>query len=791
MLCLHFFKKTLFLGLTLIFVGTLNAQLVIHKPIDEPVLLNEYASIVNTGQTIESYAAFTSHYKELEFKTLKEKQTHVGFTNDNYWIKFTIQNTTDQTLNYFLETARPIIDVVNLYTLDDTLNLQPQINGDAIPFSKKEIPSSKQIFTIDLKPKTTLTAFLHIKSDGESLDIPLKLLTINELLRETYRDQIFNGLFYGVLVLALILYLFFFFGLKRSVFLWYSLYILFVGLLQFSLDGYFHQYFTPQGGWLNDKAVLLIALISIVCFLQYAREFLDLSKINKLFSLTFTLLQFVLCIALASIILFPNNYHHNYPLANIIGLLALVSIISVIVYKLLKKQKVDPFFMVGIGFLVLGFVVFILNNLSILPASFFAENGPKLGTSMEILFLSLSMSNRIKSLRLENESNQKIALQREQDMNEIKSYFLSNLSHELRTPLNLIMGIASAMEVDAKKKEDVKNAQLIMSSSKALLASINNITNFTSIEKGDFELHIETFDFHALLLKFKKDIEARANDKQLVFKFPSLSPLPKELSGDKEKLKQILNNLLDNALKFTTEGSIELKIKKVKGQIENEILLNFEISDTGIGISEGKISTAFESFTTHSFGDKRTFEGLGLGLYITKSCVDICKGEISLKKNKHGGTTCSVQLPYLEIPELNLERIDFENTNILLVEDNKMNQVVIKMFFKKWQGCKLSIANNGQEALEILPEERFDMILMDLQMPIMDGFEAIEKIRNGFVTNSDVNIPIILLTADATEASFERTKNLGVNDYMNKPILEGVLLRKILLHLKKDLKQAG
>ncbi len=786
-----FLKANLYVLFILLLSSSVHSQLVLQKPIDQSISLNEYASYVNTGQEINDYNEFTEQFENLEFLPLKGKQNHIGFTNDNFWISFAIKNSTDDDLNYYFETARPVIDKVDLFLLDEEGNLHKQINGDAIPFAKKEIPSRNQLFKIDIARNSKLTAYVHIKSDGESLDIPLKLLTANELLSETYRDQIFNGVFYGILLFALILYLFFFFGLKSSVFFWYSLYILFVGLLQFALDGYFHQYITPEGGWLNNKAVLLIALISMACFLQYSREFLEISKINRIFSSVFSVLQIVLVIAVFSFILFSENFEHSYPLANILGLLSLVSIIIAIIYKLILRQKVDPFFIIGIGFLILGFIVFILNNLSILPTSYIAENGPKFGTSLEILFLSISMSNKIKTLRLENQKNQRIALQREKDMNEIKSYFLSNLSHDLRTPLNLIMGVASSMEGSAKKKKDSKNAQLILSSSKALLSSINDITNFTSIENGKFELNIETFDLHEFLLTIKKDIAPRAEEKQLKFLFPELNSLPTEISGDKDKLSQILTNILDNAIKFTSKGHIELKITTSQIQSGDNILLYFEISDTGIGISDDKISTAFESFTKHSFGDKRIFEGLGLGLYSAKACVDICNGKISIEKNKLGGTTCKLEMPYKAVQKLNHELVDLKSTNILLVEDNKMNQMVIKMFFKRWQGGFLTIADNGQEALEILNEKSFDIILMDLQMPIMDGFEAIEKIRSGFVITTNTNTPIIVLTADTTDASFERSKNLGANDYMNKPIIEELLLQKILLHSNKDLQKAG
>ncbi len=257
--------------------------------------------------------------------------------------------------------------------------------------------------------------------------------------------------------------------------------------------------------------------------------------------------------------------------------------------------------------------------------------------------------------------------------------------------------------------------------------------------------------------------------------------------GDSEKLEQILTNLLNNALKFTNSGGFELKLEQNKTE-NGKTWFTFNISDTGIGISEEKVMTAFESFTKHSFGDTREFDGLGLGLFITKSCVDICGGTISMKNNSKGGTTCRVNLPFEIITEIKSEKLELHDTNILLVEDNKLNQMVIKMFVKKWKGATLTIANNGKEGLDALSQNTFDVVLMDLQMPIMDGFEAIEKIRTHELGKFNSQIPIIVLTADTTEGSFQRTKTLGVDDYMNKPILEDVLLHKIYTTLNSQLK---
>ena len=624
---LHYNPKRVFFGLFLFCFANLSAQFIINEPLTESVSINEHASIANTGTDDYSLQDIMGTSKDISFESVAFVGENIGFTTDSYWVKFKIQNNTDAPVNYFLEAARPIIDSLTLYSSTKTGKIQIQENGDAIAFEDKSVKHRKSIFKIDIPPTEIFTGYLRIKNDGEALVVPLRLHSNTSLLRETYTEQVFYGLFYGVLLLAFVVYLFFYFGLKTRVFLWYTLYILFVGMLQFSLDGFFHQYITPEAGWLNDRAVLLIACISMIFFLKYTEHFLEIGKVHRYLPKLFRLEILFLTATFTGLVMFPRFLEYGYPLANFIGLLALLTVVGSIVLKAAKKQRIDVFFIGGISFLIMGFVVFILNNVGVLPHSFIAENGPKFGTGLEIIFLSISMSNKIKSLREENEFNQRVALQRSKDMNDIKSHFLSNLSHELRTPLNLIMGVASSIENEASRPNLKEQAELIMASSKSLLSSINDIVDFTDIEKGNYTLKEAPFNLHDALEKVQNTIMPLAKDKKLVFEGVELEHLPKEIYGDEKKLIQILTNLLDNAVKFTTTGTICLKVKATDSQ-KNRTKLSFYIRDTGIGISEEKISTAFESFTKHSFGDKRQFDGLGLGLYIAKTFVELQNGKI-------------------------------------------------------------------------------------------------------------------------------------------------------------------
>lgn len=761
----------------ILFIGVGKSQVIINQPIKESLSIRSYTNLFVTEQKLTLDTIVKAGF-ETKFEPLIDFDENFGFSEDHFWINFTIQNATNQALNYFLETGRPITDNVTLYLKNSKGEIFIQENGDAIPFSKKSIQHRKSVFHLNLQPNESLQAFIHLKSDGEVVMLPLQLINQEKFLFSTYNDQLFFGFFYGILVLAAIIYLFFYSAMRDTAFVYYGLYVIFIALLQFSLDGFFHQYFTPNGGWLSDRAVLGSALVSLFFFSNYGRKFLSVSMHSKVLNLSYVYISHSIFICFLALFLVPDFLAVCYPIANIIGLVVLVQILFSIIFLKHKKVQVDNFFTIGITFLVLGFTVFILNNLHLISNSFFTENGSKFGIGLEIIFLSLSMGNRIRTLRKENEENQLLALQRANEMSEIKSSFLSNISHELRTPLNLIMGVAHTIGDNRRDVKLEEKCKLILNSSENLLGQIEDILDFTVIEKGEQELNLIPFDLHSAIEKVVCKNIAKAESKNLVVSCNIQDGLPKNIIGDKVKLLQILNNLLDNAVKFTKVGQIALHVNYSKNN-NNTIEVSFSIADTGIGISKEKMSTIFESFSKKSFLDKREYYGLGLGLYIVKNFIDLQGGTINISNNSDNGITCKVNLTFQigiseetknNIPLKKRKVYDLGGAKILLVEDNKMNQKVVSLFVKKWDNAHLAIANNGKEALDIIQENEFDIILMDLQMPVMDGFEAIAAIRDGKAGKDIDTIPIIVLTADSTDRTRKEVYRLGTNDYLTKPI---------------------
>lgn len=763
----------------------LHAQFVIKDDsFEEEISLHPFAKIADLEQDSRTIEEIILDHT-LIFETLPNENTDLGFTNNHFWIKFDLHNETEDEKTFFLEVCRPIVDVAEFYTINEKGKITKQISGDAIPFKDRSFKNRKVIFKIVLQPQTDYSYFLHLKSDGEVINAGIMLRTMDNLMQTLAFEQAIFGIFYGILLITAIIYMFFFFAMKERSFLYYSLYVVFIGMLQFSLDGYFYQLFTPNSGWLCLNAVILSACIANFFLGRYAQVFLQIKKYSKFINNAFYVIFILDFILLLSLFIHPGALQLSYPIANALGLVLLVLIISSVVVIYSKTRKIDKFFVIGIFFLVAGFVVFILKNFSVLPVTFMTENGSKLGTGMEVIFLSLSMANLIRKLRDEREELQKIALQKSEEMNEMKSYFLSNISHELRTPLNAILNLAKEISKDTKDESIQKNSLLIKDSSYSLLSSVNDILDFSKIEKRELKLDLEEFSPKPLLEHLAKNMAYRAKNQGLGFNVEISPNLPEMILGDKMRLTQMINNVLSNALKFTTHGFVTFKVdcKQKRGK---HVDLTFTIADTGVGIPKEKMNSIFESFTQESINNKRKYGGLGLGLYIVKTLADLHNGKVDLQSIVDQGTVCKIILEYEtivvekpQIPVAEATDYDLKGKNILVVEDNAMNQMVIKMITKKWLNTTVVFANNGQEGVTALQEKDFDLILMDLQMPVMDGYEATVAIRKGEAGQEKKNIPIIALTADVMETTKERVMEIGMNKYMSKPVDKELLFKNI------------
>lgn len=364
-----------------------------------------------------------------------------------------------------------------------------------------------------------------------------------------------------------------------------------------------------------------------------------------------------------------------------------------------------------------------------------------------------------------------------------KENFLANMSHEIRTPLSGILGFTNLLQkrpLDETSKEFVSSIQR---SGENLMAIINDILDLSKIEAGMMRITPGTFSINGLINSVETLFLERAKEKGLTISCKVDSSIPDTLIGDATRLTQILVNLIGNAIKFTHQGKIDIEVFK-HSQTEKNITLGFKISDTGIGIDKEKLNEVFERFNQGEDSITRNFGGTGLGLSIVKNLIVLQNGNIEVKSEQGKGTSFIFNIPY-DISEEQLNKIstvssDYfkDKTNVplrvLVVDDNAINQSLMKHLLLQWN-IDFDIVSNGLEAVEKLINQTYDLILMDIQMPKMDGYAATQQIREVL----KLDIPIIAMTAHALAGEREKCLSRGMNEYISKPIKEEELFKLI------------
>ena len=368
-----------------------------------------------------------------------------------------------------------------------------------------------------------------------------------------------------------------------------------------------------------------------------------------------------------------------------------------------------------------------------------------------------------------------------------RQLFISTMSHEIRTPLNEILGMVNMLVQGHPRDDQMELIKTLKFSGNHLLMLVNDILDFNKIDSKKVVFEHISFDIASSLDDLIRIYSLRANEKKLKFEFIKDPKLPKEVIGDPIRLNQILSNILSNALKFTYHGGIKVSIK-VLPKADKKIDLEFIVSDTGIGIPREKHATIFESYVQGASDTSRQFGGTGLGLAICKNLIDLLNGTLSFTSEPGVGTSFVFTIPFGVTEKISepkkVETTEnssiLEGKKILVAEDNKINFFVVNKFLTGW-GIKVTHAENGQIALDKLEKEDFDLILMDLQMPVMDGIEASRIIRSSEDKNRS-SMPIIALTAALISENQEKFTDLMLNDYILKPFKPQDLFDKIAKH---------
>lgn len=402
--------------------------------------------------------------------------------------------------------------------------------------------------------------------------------------------------------------------------------------------------------------------------------------------------------------------------------------------------------------------------------------------AMLIFFYASVLQNRVSEKRLAK------AASRADRERQIKSNFLSVMSHEIRTPLNGILGVGHLLTKSSSREELEESVQILNTSTQLLHTLVNDILDFNKLEAGKIDLYERDFKLRELLFSTHQLFAPKASTKSLNYQFEFDERLSDQVQGDSSRINQVVSNLLSNAIKFSHEGTVVLRAKLIQQTAESDTV-QIEVEDEGIGIVAAKQQEIFDEFRQAGSSTSVLYGGTGLGLAICKKIIELLGSEIQVESQEGRGSRFYFQLELkrCEVQESSISpdrepRTDqLQGVRLLLVEDNAVNQLIMRKFFAQWK-VNYRLAGNGQEALDILEEESFDLVLMDIQMPVMNGLEASLQIRSR--NQPYQHIPIIALTADVTNDLRTQALEVGINAVVTKPFQPDELYQMIQQHLR-------
>jgi signal transduction histidine kinase/FixJ family two-component response regulator len=485
-----------------------------------------------------------------------------------------------------------------------------------------------------------------------------------------------------------------------------------------------------------------------------------------------------------NVILVLASYSEGILAGNYLLYLPLIVLFSLLVRINEEKKIVIFLFLINVLCISLSFLICpqestLQNMTPVIYKTMFKAN---LGTAF---ILTAGFTYLVALVNFDKEKQMIKAKLKAEEISTAKSEFLSNMSHELRTPLNGIIGTSNLLLQEDYLQAQKEHLDILKYSSEHILLLINDILDFSKIEAGKLELEKKQVNLHSLLFQVQALFARQFREKGLKFKVEKDSQLDIYVIADETRLNQVLNNLLSNALKFTNKGEVVLSAI-VESFTDDSISVRFGVKDTGIGIPEDKLSRVFESFTQADAKTTRKYGGTGLGLSISKKIIEAFNGELSIHSKHGGGSEFYFTIHFLKAPfqekyaDENVKKNfkSLKGLKLLIAEDNKINMLVARKFLEAWD-VSITEAENGIEAVKICRNEKFDLLLLDLEMPEMDGYTALKEIRT--IYNA---IPAIAFTAAMFTEIDTHLQHEGFNDFLRKPFRPEDLYNKIKQYKK-------
>ena len=764
--------------------------LLLLSPLAGAVSFDEHTSRLPLGHSIDVFedvrgtadiADITSAALADSFRRHDRDVLNAGYSRSVFWIRLDLDYRPQESQDpapWLLELAYPPLDRLDLYLpgADGKYQLA-QRTGDTLPFASRPISLTNYLFDLKLAPGKPLRVYLRLESQG-SIQAPLTLWSPKAYMENLPGNVYVLGIIYGVLLVMLVYNLFIFVSVRDTSYLYYILYIASFGLYQVSVNGAGIEYFWPDSPWWANAATPFLIGSASLFGCQFARSFLHTREHSPWVDRT--LLALMAVGALVMLLAFSASYALSLRLATYLALAFVVVIFSAGILAWLRGMRVARYFIFAWTAFLLGGTINTLMVLGFLPNVFFTMYSGQIGSALEVGLLSLALADRINAMKEERtrilqESSRKLEQLNLElaNSNRLKDEFLATVTHELRTPMSGVIGSLELMQTVPMDVELAQYQKTATGSARDMMRMVNDILALIELQAGKLYPRREPFSLRGLFDSLRAQYAPRAEAKGLRFDLQLDENLPDTLEGDAGKLAQTLGYLLDNAIKFTHQGGVSLR---VDGQRQSDgVALRVTVQDSGIGFETPADDALYQRFHQLDGSLTREYGGLGIGLALCRQLTELLGGQLQHHSSPGRGSRFVLELNLgqpaqsFSVPPRRaggqaLRRP--EQCTVLVVEDNAINQLVIRGMLLKL-GYRVRTADNGSEAIDLLRREGVDAVLLDCQMPIMDGFATCRAIRT---LPQGGELPVLAITAHSHSGDRERCLAAGMSDYLAKPV---------------------
>lgn len=738
-----------------------------------------------------SWQEALSRYRTGDMSPVAQDYPGFGFVQKPVWFALGLDNHTDID-EWFLETATPFTDRVEFFLVDSGGELLRHYrSGDRIPYAARPLDHPHIVFPFELGSSENATVLLRVETEN-ALDMPASLYSPAGFRHHEARRSLASGCYFGIVAIMCLYNLLIFISIRDISYLYYVGYLGLFGLTIFTRHGLAMQWLWPEAAWWNHHSQPVLTLLTLGLSVLFASSFLGLrSTYPRLYRGLVALGVATVAAAPVSLIDFPLGVR----VAGAIFLPWTLALVVLAAVRSIEGFASARYFLIAFASVAVTVALFGLRTFEIIEGSRLLEDLLPVTTALEALLLSFALAHRMTALKRENEIIHRRSRaelesrveERTRELNEAlaaRSQFLATISHEVRTPLNGILGNVDLVREEGINARQARHLRIIEQSGETLLQLINDILDFSRIEAGKMTLEREPFDLSELasdcVALFERD--ADRNNTRLALSLDG--NLGRHAFGDALRVRQVLANLISNAVKFTRDGQIHVSVHREE---DNAGYVVFEVRDTGMGIAEDQQEQLFEHFHQLDSSTSRRYGGSGLGLAICKQLVEIMGGEIGVFSRPGDGSRFWFRIPLpqseaavADEDDAVAESEDQAPARLLVVDDNHVNLMVAEGLCRRL-GHKVTTAESGTEALATLINEPrgFDLVLMDCEMPNMDGFETTRRIRKLQSEGRVGAVPVVALTAHAVPDKIRACRDAGMEDHIAKPVNLQQLARAI------------